>query len=395
MSIDEVRIITEKYLFPNYQREKIVFKKGKGVYLWDDNGKEYLDLLAGIATSSLGHSHPKLSKAISKQAHTLIHTSNLYYIKEQSVLAKLLSENGFGGKVFFCNSGAESVESALKLVKRYFWEKGEQKRKRIVAMDNSFHGRTTGALSITGQKKYQEGFFTIPDVLFIPFGDKETAEEAITEETLAVFVEPVQGEGGVIFPPSDYLKHLRKLCDDTGTLLVFDEVQVGIGRLGTLYAYQRFDVVPDVITLAKGLGGGVPIGATIAKSEIANTFVPGTHASTFGGNPLATTAGKIVVEELLNGLLEHVMKMEKVTKSLLNKLSKEHADKISEIRGMGLMWAVELKIDAREVVKKCLEKGVLVNAVQSHTIRITPPLIIKQKELKKGIEIINSVLSTF
>ncbi len=391
MKMEDVKAFSEKFLFPNYKRLEVAFAKGKGVYLWDLEGNKYIDFVAGIAVNSLGHSHPALVKVISNQAKNLIHVSNLYYIKEQAELAKMLSENSFGGKVFFCNSGAESIETALKLVRRFFWAKKEN-RKRIVSMENSFHGRTLGALSLTGQKKYQEGFDPLlPEIVHIPFGEVDAAEEVINSSCAGVFVEPVQAEGGIIFPPDGYLKKLKELCQKAGALLVFDEVQVGIGRLGELFAYKRFGVEPDILTLAKGLAGGVPIGAVIARSEIADVFVPGTHASTFGGNPLATSAGKVVVEELLSGVLENVKKAEEVFSKKLQKFLKKYTEIVYSVRGMGLMWGIELKIPGDEVVVKALKKGLIINVIQQRVLRLTPPLIIKKREILEGLKILEEV----
>jgi predicted acetylornithine/succinylornithine family transaminase len=391
MKIEELKTLTERFLFPNYKRLEIAFERGKGVYLWDLDGNKYIDFVAGIAVNSLGYGHPRIIKAVSEQVKKLLHVSNLYYIKEQAELAKLLSENSFGGKVFFCNSGAESIETALKLVRRFFWSKKE-KRGRIVSMENSFHGRTMGALSLTGQKKYQEGFEPLlSDIVHIPFGDLDAAEEVINSSCAGVFVEPVQGEGGIIIPPEGYLKRLKEICERAGALLVFDEVQVGIGRLGEMFAYKRFGVEPDILTLAKGLGGGIPIGAVIAKKEIADVFGPGTHASTFGGNPLATSVGKVVIEELLSGVLENVRKCEEILRRNLQRFPKKYPELVLSVRGMGLMWGIELKIPADEVVLKALKKGLIINAVQQRVLRITPPLIIKRGELLKGIKILEEV----
>jgi predicted acetylornithine/succinylornithine family transaminase len=391
MKIEELKTLTERFLFPNYKRLEIAFERGKGVYLWDLDGNKYIDFVAGIAVNSLGYGHPRIIKAVSEQVKKLLHVSNLYYIKEQAELAKLLSENSFGGKVFFCNSGAESIETALKLVRRFFWSKKE-KRGRIVSMENSFHGRTIGALSLTGQKKYQEGFEPLlSDIVHIPFGDLDAAEEVINSSCAGVFVEPVQGEGGIIFPPEGYLKRLKEICERAGALLVFDEVQVGIGRLGEMFAYKRFGVEPDILTLAKGLGGGIPIGAVIAKKEIADVFGPGTHASTFGGNPLATSVGKVVIEELLSGVLENVRKCEEILRRNLQRFPKKYPELVLSVRGMGLMWGIELKIPTDEVVLKALKKGLIINAVQQRVLRITPPLIIKRGELLKGIKILEEV----
>jgi len=391
MNMEDLKAATERFLFPSYKRLEIAFERGKGVYLWDLEGNKYIDFVAGIGVNSLGYSHPRIVKTIFEQAKKLLHVSNLYYIKEQAELAKLLSENSFGGKVFFCNSGAESIEAALKLVRRFFWSKKE-KRERIVSMENSFHGRTMGALSLTGQKKYHEGFEPLlGDIVHIPFGDVDVAEEVINSSCAGVFVEPVQGEGGIIFPPEGYLKRLREICERVGALLVFDEVQVGVGRLGELFAYKKFGVEPDIITLAKGLAGGIPIGAVIARKEIAEVFVPGTHASTFGGNPLATSVGKVVVEELLSGVLDNVRKCEEVLKKHLLKFPRKYPDLVLSVRGMGLMWGIELKVSAEEVVLKALKKGLILNAVQQRVLRITPPLIIKRGELLKGIKILEEV----
>ena len=325
----------EKYVMKTYNRFPLTFEKGEGMYVYDENGKKYLDFVAGIAVNSLGHNHPKLVKAISEQAAKLIHISNLYYTKPQCDLAQKLVENGSLDKVFFCNSGAESIESALKLARKYGAPTGRQE---IITMNRSFHGRTFGAVTATGQDHYHEGLGDmLPNIKYADFNDIDSVKSAITDKTIAILLEPVQGEGGIIPAKVEFLKELRAICDEKDMLLMFDEVQCGVGRLGTLFAYQSFGVVPDVMSTAKGIAGGVPCGLMMAKENVAKAFAPGDHASTFGGNPLATAAGNVVVDELLGGLLDNVKEQGAYLREQLEKVAEKHKDLVKDVRGMGLM----------------------------------------------------------
>ncbi|MGC8605272.1 MAG: aspartate aminotransferase family protein, partial [Desulfomonilaceae bacterium] len=313
----------KEYVFNTYGRSPIMLVEGKGVRVKDSAGKDYLDFIGGIAACPLGHAHPALSEAICKQAGKLIHVSNLFHIEPQIQLARLLAENSFADKVFFCNSGAEANEGAIKLARKFFSQNGATQKYHIITMLDSFHGRTLATLAATGQMKYREGFDPImPGFSHVPFGDYEALEKSVTKETAAVMIEPIQGESGVRIPPPDYLSKVRKLCDDRSVLLIFDEVQTGMGRTGKLFAYENFGVEPDIMTLAKGLAGGVPIGALLARDHVAAAFKPGNHASTFGGNPLSSAAGVAVLNEILsNGFLDRVKVMGGYLRSKLEEVA--------------------------------------------------------------------------
>jgi acetylornithine aminotransferase/acetylornithine/N-succinyldiaminopimelate aminotransferase len=377
-----------KYLFQNYGRLPYFFERGEGCYLFDENGKKYLDMLSGIAVNILGYNHPKLTKAICEQASKIIHISNLFYIRPQIEVAKILSENSFGGKVFFCNSGAEANEALIKLVRRYFYDKGEN-RYEIITFEGSFHGRTLATVTATAQPKYHEGFYPLVEGFkYAKFNDIQSVESLITEKTAAILIELVQGEGGVNPADKDFIKQLYNLCKEKGILFTVDEVQTGIGRTGKLFAYQHFDIEPDIVSLAKGLGGGVPIGAIIAKEEIAKSFIPGTHASTFGGNYLSTAAAKVVLEEVLSdGFLERVNKVGEYLKESLKVFG-------YPVKGLGLMVGVDLpkEISAKEVMKKSLEKGLILGTAGENTLRFVPPLIITEKEVDEAVRILKEVL---
>jgi acetylornithine aminotransferase/acetylornithine/N-succinyldiaminopimelate aminotransferase len=377
-----------KYLFQNYGRLPYFFERGEGCYLFDENGKKYLDMLSGIAVNILGYNHPKLTKAICEQASKIIHISNLFYIRPQIEVAKILSENSFGGKVFFCNSGAEANEALIKLVRRYFYDKGEN-RYEIITFEGSFHGRTLATVTATAQPKYHEGFYPLVEGFrYAKFNDIQSVESLITEKTAAILIELVQGEGGVNPADKDFIKQLYNLCKEKGILFTVDEVQTGIGRTGKLFAYQHFDIEPDIVSLAKGLGGGVPIGAIIAKEEIAKSFIPGTHASTFGGNYLSTVAAKVVLEEVLSdGFLERVNKIGEYLKESLKVFG-------YPVKGLGLMVGVDLpkEISAKEVMKKSLEKGLILGTAGENTLRFVPPLIITEKEVDEAVRILKEVL---
>lgn len=378
-----------KYLFQNYGRLPYFFEKGDGCYLYDDKGKKYLDMLSGIAVNVLGYNHPKLTKAICEQASKIIHISNLFYIKPQIEVARILSENSFGGKVFFCNSGAESNEALIKLVRRYFYDK-KQERYEIITFEGSFHGRTLATVTATAQPKYHEGFYPLVEGFkYAKFNDIDSVKNLITDKTAAILIELVQGEGGVNPADKEFIKELYKLCKENDILFTVDEVQTGIGRTGKLFAYQHFDIQPDIISLAKGLGGGVPIGAIIAKDDIAKSFVPGTHASTFGGNYLSTVAAKVVLEEVLSeGFLDRVQKVGEYLKEALKIFG-------YPVKGLGLMVGMDLpqSISAKEVMKKTLEKGLIVGTAGENTLRFVPPLIITEKEVDEAVDILKEVLN--
>jgi len=372
----------DRTIAKTYGRFQVVFTRGRGARLWDIDGREYVDFVAGIAVCSLGHAHPEIARALAEQAQTLLHVSNLYYTIPQTELATWLTERSFADRVFFCNSGAEANEAAIKLARRYFVEKGETGRFHIVAMEKSFHGRTFAALSATGQEKIRKGFEPVlPGFSFVPFNDLEALEKAITPSTCAVMLEPLQGEGGIVCPAPGYLAAVRKLCDRAGVLLIMDEIQTGIGRTGALFAYQHFDAAPDIMTLAKALGNGLPIGAMLAREEVAAAFVPGSHASTFGGTPIIT-AGALRAMNILEkeNVVSHASKMGDYFKKRLEEL-KESCTVVEEVRGMGLLLGIRLNKPGAPVVKACLEKGFLINCIQDDVLRFVPPLIIQPEEI--------------
>lgn len=379
----------EKYIMHTYNRFPITLAAGRGMYVYDEHGKEYLDFVAGIAVNSLGHNHPKLVKAITDQAARLIHVSNLYWTEPQVNLAKKLVENGELDKVFFCNSGAESIEGALKLARRYGSKTGRQE---IITMNHSFHGRTFAAVTATGQQHYQEHFGDMfPHIKYADFNDIDSLKAAVTDNTCAVLMEPVQGEGGIHPADTEYLKQVRQLCDEKDILLMFDEVQCGVGRLGTLFAYQTFGVVPDVVSMAKGIAGGIPCGVVMAKQKVADVFSAGDHASTFGGNPLATAAGNVVVDELLGGLLDNVKANGKYLTEKLNELKAKH-DCIIDVRGIGFMQGMELNKPVAPVIAAAIDNGLLLVNAGSSIIRFVPSLIAAKEDIDKAMEILDAAL---
>jgi acetylornithine/N-succinyldiaminopimelate aminotransferase len=379
----------QRVLVNTYARLPILLKRGKGIQVWDSTGKEYLDFVGGIAVCNLGHCHPKVAHALEEQSRELVHCSNLYYIGPQIELAQRLCEHSFGERVFFCNSGTEANEAAIKLARKH----GEG-RYEIITMENSFHGRTMGALSATGQKKFHKGFEPLlPGFRYVPFDDLKAVEDAIGPQTCAVMVEPIQAEGGVILPSATYLKGLRELCDQTGIVLIYDEVQVGMGRTGTLFAYQHWDAPPHIMTLAKSLANGVPIGAMVATEEVAGAFSPGDHAATFGGNPLATRVGCVVIDTLLgDGILDNCQEMGAyLVKGLLD-LMKRYAF-IQDVRGMGLIIGAELAFEGKEIVERCLERGFLINCTAGTVLRFLPPLIVTRKEIDRLLTTLDEIFS--
>ncbi len=380
-----------------YTRLPVTFVKGTGVWLWDDQDKLYLDALAGIAVCSLGHCHPKLVKAISEQAATLIHTSNLYHIDKQQKLAHKLAVLSGMDKAFFCNSGAEANETAIKLARLYGHNKGID-LPTVIVMEQSFHGRTMATLTATGSRKVRAGFEPLlPGFARVPFNDLEAIRQVAihNKNIVAILVEPYQGEGGVNIPPVSYLKELRKICSENNWLLMLDEVQCGIGRSGKWFAFQHSDIVPDVMTLAKGLGSGFPIGACLAGNMAGEIFKPGSHASTFGGNPLACTAAITtldVIEE--DNLMENALEQGKfILQAFQTQLdSMEH---ITQIRGQGLMIGIELSKPCEDLVSYALKQGILINVTSNNVIRLLPPLIIKHSEAEKIVNIISTLIKNF
>ena len=385
---------SNNYLMHTYNRFPVAIRKGRGMKVWDTDGKEYLDFLGGVAVNCLGHCHPKVVVAIQKQAQRLIHISNYFHIESQTKLAKVLVDNSFANKVFFCNSGAEANEAAIKLARRYFRELVGQHKFEIITALNSFHGRTLGTLSATGQEKFKIGFDPlVPGFKHVEFNDVDAIEKAITKNTCAVMLEPVQGESGVKIPDEDYLREVRKLCDKHGILLILDEVQTGMGRTGKLFAYENYGMTPDIMTLAKGLAGGFPIGAMLAADKVAAAFEPGTHGSTFGGNPLACNAALATIDVLIEDdfILDQCRRMGTYFKKRLEELQKEFPSVIAEVRGMGLLVGIELTRDGAPLVKECMERGLLINCTAGNILRFMPPLIITEKEIDHLIDILEQI----
>jgi acetylornithine/N-succinyldiaminopimelate aminotransferase len=384
-----------KAVMETYKRMNITPTSGKGSWLFDDKGNRYLDFIAGIATNALGHGHPALVEAIQDQAGELIHCSNLYEIPLQAEVAQMLTEATDFDKVFFCNSGTEAVEAAIKLARKYAYETHGPEKHEVLTFTKSFHGRTYGSLSATAQATYQEAFGPmVPGFAYTPLGDLEAAKEAVGPQTAAVLVEPLQGEGGINPAPEGFLEGLRDLCDEHGALLIFDEVQTGAGRTGHLYAYQGVGVVPDVLTSAKGLGGGVPVGAMMAKEEYA-VLTPGNHGSTFGGNPLAMSAVKAILGVVGDPIfLEEVRFKGAILKNALRLVAERVPG--AEVRGEGLLLGLDLGDPelAKEVFQKCLEEGVLLNLIAGTTIRLAPPLTVTKTEIRYALDTLRAALDS-
>lgn len=375
-----------------YGRLPMAIVKGKGSWVWDAEGKPYLDFVTGLAVNSLGHGHPAVVEAIQKQAEEILHTSNLYWIPNQIGLAERLVKHSFADKVFFCNSGAEANESAIKLARKYAKTYHGEAKYEIVSLTNSFHGRTLATLTATGQLKYQEGFAPLPEGFsYVPLNDTEQLRKRVSEKTAAVLIEPIQGEGGVFPAEKEFLQTARELCDQFGALLIFDEVQCGIGRTGKPFAYEWSGVIPDIMTLAKALGGGVPIGAMCAKDSVAAVFKPGDHASTFGGNPLATAAGCAALDVIFGeSFLEEVQKRAVYFTAELQKLVDKY--KTGEaVRGQGFILGLPIERLGPELVAACREKGLLINFVGGKALRFLPPLTVSEKEIDQAIQILNQV----
>lgn len=385
---------SQRYLFNTYNRFPVVLVKGRGAKVWDSEGKEYLDFLGGVAVNILGHCHPKIVVAIQKQAQRLIHVSNFYHIEPQIKLAKLLVKNSFADKVFFCNSGTEANEAAIKLARKYSKESYGEGRYEIISTINSFHGRTFASLTATGQEKFQKGFEPlVPGFRHIPFDDTDALKNAIGKQTCAVILEPIQGEGGVRLPSDDYFKNVRQICDDNKLLLILDEVQTGMGRTGKLFAHEHYGIKPDIMTLAKGLGGGVPIGALLAIEKVSSAFQPGSHASTFGGNPLVCASAIATLETILEDgyLLDHCRRLGRYFREQLLKIKVKYPGIVLDVRGEGLIIGMELTMDGTPFVQACLENGLLINCAAGNVLRFTPPLIIKEDEIDKLIDVLREV----
>ena len=393
MTEKEIILLADENIMNTYKRFPVAMVKGLGAKLWDVNGREYLDLVAGIAVCNLGHCHPNVVAAIKDQADNLMHVSNLYYIEKQAQLARLLVENSFADKVFFCNSGAEANEAAIKLARKYAHENMEPDKFELITMKDSFHGRTMATITATGQEKFQFGFTPLlAGFSYVPFNDLTALEKAITAKTCGIMLEPIQGEGGVIIPDAQYLAGVRDICDRHGILLIMDEVQTGMGRTGKLFAYEYSKIQPDIMTLAKALGNGFPVGAMLATNKIAKAFGPGNHASTFGGNPLAMAASVATVKTMLkDGFLEQSCKTGEYFLSQLKKLQQKHQI-IKEVRGRGLMLACGLSVEGSDVVNECLKRGLLINCIGGKTLRFVPPLIITTQEVDQAIDILDAVM---
>lgn len=386
--------LTNKHVAGTYGRYPIALVKGKGSKVWDKSGKQYIDFVSGLAVDNLGHCHPAVVSAIKKQAETLIHVSNLYHIEPQSQLAEKLTALSFADKIFFCNSGTEANEGAIKLARKYFFDQGQSGRTQIITMHNSFHGRTLGSLSATAQKKFHTGFKPLlPGFKYIPFNDLPAAKKAITKKTCAILVEPLQGEGGVNIPDPSYLKGLKQLCQKHGILLIFDEVQTGFGRTGKLFAYELYKTKPDIMTLAKALGGGMAIGALAATNRVMKSFVPGTHAATFGGNPLACAAA-LASLKVLTG--KNFQEKANATGAYFLQRLKEIAKSnpvVKEARGKGMFLALELNKPGGDIVIDCMKRGYLINCIQGNVLRFIPPLNISRKDIDSLVAVLSDSLN--
>lgn len=398
METKELLQQAQNYLMPTYSQLPAVLVKGKGAYVIDSDGKEYVDFASGIAVTVLGHCPEKVVQAIKEQAGMLLHVSNLYYIKPQIQLARLLVENSFADRVFFCNSGAEANEGAIKLARAYSRANyGRPERYEILTCYGSFHGRTIAALTATGQEKFHKGFEPlVPGFRYIPFNNVSALEEAVTDNTCAFMVEPIQGEGGVVTPAKNYLKKVKSICKDKGILLILDEVQTAMGRTGKLFAYEHYGITPDIMTLAKSLGSGVPVGALLASDRVSQAFTPGSHATTFGGNPIVCAAAQATLESLLSNDMEIIKRCQALGESLkesFENLKKEFPLIIKDVRGIGLMLGIALNIECLEVVRKCFEKGVLVTCAGPMVLRFLPPLNIGKKEIDILINTLQEVFT--
>ncbi|MDR1205852.1 MAG: acetylornithine transaminase [Peptococcaceae bacterium] len=394
MNNQNIAAMGQEYVMNTYGRQNFALERGKGSFVWDADGSRYLDLVAGIAVNNVGHCHPRVVDAIRRQADKLIHCSNLYWIENQVRLAKLIADHSCGEKVFFCNSGAEANEGAIKLARKWALKKYGHVRPGIISAVNSFHGRTFGALTATGQKKYQKDFNPLtPGFKHVNYNDIQALRDAADDTVAAVLLETLQGEGGVVPAAREYMSGVKALCEERGMLLIIDEVQTGLGRTGKLFGYEHYAIEPDVFTLAKGLGGGFPIGALVARGEAAAAFEPGDHASTFGGNPLATAAGEaalsVILDENLSGAAEE--KGNYIRKKLAR--MKEKYPVIQDIRVWGLMVGIQLSVEGQAIVNRCLADFVIINCIQGNVLRLVPPLTISYEEIDQALAVIEKAVA--
>jgi len=383
LNYDDIVGKFDKYIFNTYTRQPIAIKKAYGAVVTDVNGKEYIDCVAGIAVNNVGHCHPAVVEAIKQQAEELIHVSNLYYTEQQALLAEELVNLTGMNRVFFCNSGAEAVEGALKLARK------ATGKKEFIAAEHAFHGRTRGALSVTHKEKYRKPFEPLAPAVFVPYNDADAIRAAITEDTAGVILEPVQGEAGVIIPSDGYLREVREICDETGTLLILDEVQTGFGRTGKWFAREHSGIEPDIMTLAKAMGGGFPMGAMLAQEDVAANFGRGDHASTFGGNALSCAAALANIEVIKKEKL--VARSGELGVYLMKKLKALDKDYVKEIRGKGLMVGMELSIKCEDIVSRSRELGVLLNCTSESVLRFVPPLTITREQLDAVVGVIDEI----
>jgi len=396
MTDEQIYQQDKKDYLPVFARYQIVLDHGDGAYVYDTKGNKYIDYLGGIAVNVLGHNHPALVKAIAEQAGRMIHCSNLYYTEVQAQAAARLKQLSGLGKVFFGNSGAEANEGAIKIARKYAHQSDPEKSQIITAW-HSFHGRTLATLTATGQPKYQEGFGPLPGGFdYVDFNDIDALEKMMSEKTCAVMLEPIQGEGGVNMPQPGYLAKVRELCDKYKALLIFDEIQTGMGRTGTLFAYEQFGVIPDIVTLAKGLAGGVPIGAFIVRDEVATAFHAGDHGTTFGGNPLACAAANAVLTTIdRDQLLDNCREVGAYLKEKLEGFQHKYPSLITGVRGLGLILGMELTKPGREIVDECLKQGAIINCTAGNVLRFVPPLLITKQQVDELAVVLDKVLGIY
>jgi len=392
MTNQEIIALNERYLFPVYTRAPIAIVRGQGCRVWDADGNEYLDFFASTVVAALGHTHPNVTRAIIEQAGKILHVSNLHHSEPQALLAELLCTHSFADRVFLCNSGAEANEAAIKLARKYGAEHGDG-RFEIITAWGSFHGRTIATITATGQEKVRRGFQPLPEGFrYCAYNDVDALDAALSPRTIAVMLEPLQGEGGVIAPPPEYLRGVRELCDRHDLLLILDEVQTGMGRLGTLFAYEQSGIAPDIMTLAKGLGTGVPIGAMLATERVATSFNAGAHASTFGGNPLTCAVGVAVMRTLLQeGVLANCQTQGEYLRARLQDL-RATCPRVRDVRGRGLLVGAELDGPGAPVVDACRAAGLLINCTVEKVLRFSPPLIVSRDEIDRAVDIITRIL---
>ena len=392
MTNDEIIALNDRYLFPVYPRAPVALVRGQGCRVWDADGKEYLDFFASTVVANLGHAHPRVTQAIAEQASKILHVSNLHHSEPQALLAELLCTHSFADRVFLCNSGAEANEAAIKLARKYGSEHGDGRFEILTAL-GSFHGRTIATITATGQEKVRRGFQPLPEGFrYFAYNDIDALVAAISPRTIAVMLEPLLGEGGIVVPHPEYLRRVRELCDKHDLLLILDEVQTGMGRLGTLFAYEQSGITPDIMTLAKGLGAGVPIGAMLATERLAVSFTAGAHASTFGGNPLTCAAAVAVMRVMAEeGVLANCSAQGEHLRARLREL-RRRIPRIKDVRGRGLLVGAELDGPGAPVVDACREAGLLINCTMEKTLRFSPPLIVAQDEIDRAVEITARVL---